>query len=314
VPPRNVIIVEERRNPSTDFFILPLLKHYSGKISRCNFNNLPSPSELEGATVIIVRYLPNTWLELLSIERQKLHSLIFFMDDDLLDFSASASMPWNYRIKLFHLATRRKRWLQKQQAELWVSTTYLQKKYATWSAKLVSPMPISLPDKVRKIFYHGSASHRAEILWLLPIIKEVLHQDEHAYFEIIGDKRTHYLFKKLPRTTVIHPMSWSTYQHFLVTHKGHIGLAPLLDTSFNRARSYTKFFDITSCGAVGIYASHSPYENIVTHQHNGLLVDQNKNAWVEAILSLLHNDEYCQSLLNNASERLNDSTTATVLP
>lgn len=300
-----IFLIEECANPSTDFFILPALVSGHHQIIRCGHQDLPDSTALSDAIVIFVRYVPSGWAKLIGAERNRLRALIFFMDDDVLDFSASSGMPLAYRYKLATLALRQRGWLQRQQAKLWVSTSYLASKYADWQPQLILPTPPPLPERIRRIFYHGSiATHKAEIRWLRPVLEEVLHKDGQAVFEIIGKKEVFELYRGLPRVTVVHTLKWPAYQAFLAMQERHVGLNPLLDIPFNRARSYSKFFDITRCGAVGIYTQGSACAEIVTHQQQGLLVATDQGAWAEAILSLTQNEAYWQTLLQNAQAKM----------
>jgi glycosyltransferase involved in cell wall biosynthesis len=298
-----VYLVEERDNPSTDFFVSPVLSHWGLKVIHCGFNELPHPSNLKQAVVIFVRYVPPAWAKLIEELRPQLDRLIFFMDDDVLDLHATTGMPWRYRFKLARLAAWRREWLRRQKAELWVSTPYLQQKYTHWRPQLILPAPIAKPSEPVRVFYHGSTSHTAEINWLRPVMTEALHQDQRLFFEIVGGIEVYRLYRDLPRITIVHPMKWPAYQAFVAMPGRHIGLAPQLELPFNRARSYTKFFDITRSGAVGIYATHSACSQVIRHGREGLVVKMEQQDWVEAILLLAENGSYRQDLLQAARKK-----------
>ena len=83
-------------------------------------------------------------------------------------------------------------------------------------------------------------------------------------------------------------MPWYSYQALISTPGRIIGLAPLLDTAFNDARSATKYFDITQAGAIGIYADHPVYRDSIVHKGNGYLVPMQQDLWVAQILALAH--------------------------
>jgi hypothetical protein len=301
---RVVYLVEERANPSTDFFILPALLAANYRVIHCGFTDLPEVADLTGAVVVFVRYVSVAWAKLINAVRPQLATLVFFMDDDILDYRASAGTPWDYRLKLAWLATRHSRWLRQQRAELWVSVPYLQQKYADWQPRLILPAPVANPVDLRKVFYHGSAiTHKADIHWLRPVIEEVLHRDSRIIFELIGDADTCRLYKNLPRVNVVRSMRWPAYQAFLSTQTRHVGLNPLRDVPFNRARSYTKFFDITRCDAVGIYTPNSTCSTVVQHQQEGLVVELEQDAWISAILMLVQDEALRQRLLRNAQAK-----------
>jgi len=301
-----IYLIEEQSNPSAEFFVLPVLAMSGHRVVRCAFADLPVSSDLSGSIVIFVRYVPPAWARLVEEVRPSLDRLIFFMDDDLLDVHASAGMPWRYRFKLARLAGWRKHWLRRQGAELWVSTPYLQKKYEDWRPRLLLPSPVAQLSEPIRFFYHGTASHMAEIYWLRSIVEEVLRRDERLFFEIVGGQEVYSLYRGLPRVTVVHPMKWPAYQAFLAMPGRHIGLAPQLDLPFNRGRSYTKFFDITNCGAVGIYSPGSACSEVVSHGQDGLIVPLEQEVWGEVILHLARNVSLRQTLLRNAEEKLSE--------
>ncbi|BCN92763.1 hypothetical protein THMIRHAM_05480 [Thiomicrorhabdus immobilis] len=309
-----VYIVEERENPSTDFFVLPQFESSDFIVTRYAFDELVSAAELEYAIVVFVRYLPNAWRKLISENRAVLQSLYFFMDDDVLDLSASKGMPLRYRWKLFKLAGLHKNWLLNQHASLWVSTPYLKNKYQAWSPLVIKPKPLKPMSNSIKVFYHGSASHNAEIEWLYPVIKEVLEQNSNLCFEIIGGQDVYKKFKTLPRVQVIHPMGWEAYQHFIQQPGRHIGLAPLLDNDFNQARSHTKVFDITRAGAVGVYSAGSDSAHYIkTKEENsnsankaGIILPLEQKKWVEAITWLAKNEQIRTQMVNFAKSGLED--------
>jgi hypothetical protein len=299
-----VYLVEEQCNPSTDYFVLPAVSAGGHRVVRCGFADLPASADLDGSSVVFVRYVPPAWAKLVEAVRPRLRMLAFFMDDDLLEMGASAGMPWRYRFKLARLAAWRSGWLRRQAAELWVSTPYLQQKYAGWCPRLVLPSPAAGYTGACRIFYHGTASHAAEIRWLRPVVEEALRRDERLDFEISGGQDVYRLYRGMQRVTVAHPMKWPAYRAFLAMPGRHVGLVPLLDVPFNRARSYTKFFDITRCGAVGIYAPESACAKVVNHGVDGLVVAQKQEAWVEAILHLARDEPLRYSLLSNAAKKM----------
>ncbi|OGS99279.1 MAG: hypothetical protein A3F73_06555 [Gallionellales bacterium RIFCSPLOWO2_12_FULL_59_22] len=302
--PGTVYLVEEQCNPSTDYFVLPAVSAGRHRVVRCGFADLPPSADLDGAAVVFVRYVPPAWAKLVEAVRPRLRRLAFFMDDDVLEVGASAGLPWRYRFKLARLATWRSSWLQRQAAELWVSTPYLQLKYSGWRPRLVLPSPAPGCTDVRRIFYHGTASHAAEIRWLRPVVEEALRRDERLAFEVAGGRDVHRLYRGVQRATVVHPMKWPAYRAFLDMPWRHVGLVPLLDMPFNRARSYTKFFDITRCGAVGIYAPDSACADVIRHGVDGLVVAQEPEAWVEAILHLAQDEPQRSAMFGNAEKKM----------
>lgn len=297
-------MVEEQANPSTDYFVLPAVTAMGGQALLCGFADLPAPADLHGATVVFVRYVPREWMRLVDAARARLRGLVFFMDDDVLDPRAAAGMPWHYRYKLARLSAGRRNWLRGQAAALWVSTPYLLRKYADWQPRLVLPAPLPAAGALRRVFYHATASHDAEKRWLRPVIEEVLRRDERLVFEIVGARAVHQLYRRMPRVSVTHQMSWPAYQSFLAAPGRHVGLAPQLDLPFNRARSYTKFFDITRGGAAGIYAPGSACAEVIEDGTDGLIAEMRPERWVDAILRLTGDDALRERIVHKAETKM----------
>lgn len=298
-----IFVVEEQANPSSDFFVIPAVQHLGEVVRRVGFEAVPPREALRGAWVVFVRYVPSAWRRAVEAARGELAGVVLFMDDDVLDPKAAAGMPWRYRAKLWRLGARHHAWLRQIDAALWVSTAHLQAKYADWQPRLVDPAPVALPDPGCRVFYHGSASHGAEIRWLYPIMAEVLRRDEQISFEIVGGQEVYRRYRRLPRVTVIHPMKWPAYQAFLAQPGRDIGLAPQLPSPFNAARSHTKVFDITRAGAVGIYATDSTCGEHIHHGENGWVLPMEPHAWVEGILALADNGRLREQLHTKARVR-----------
>jgi hypothetical protein len=299
------LVVEERANPSSDYFVMPFLARSGGNVRRLRLaDGLPCAEELDGATVLFVRYVSRDWYRLVNAQRARIARLVFFMDDDLLDPLASRGLGWRYRLKLLRMATRYGGWLKRQGAELWVSSPHLQNKYAAWGPRLVPPAPLPGPAPGCRVFYHATASHRGEVAWLRPLMERVLEAEAQVFFEIVGGREVVRCYGGLERVTVVHPMSWPAYQAFLSAERRDIGLVPQLAHPFNRARSYTKFFDITRSGAVGIYAASTAYAEVVRDGIDGLVVGMDPDAWVDAIVRLAHQPELRSRMLEQARARV----------
>jgi len=296
-------VVEERDNPSSNYYVLPAILAIRSPVQRLNFRQLPEHGD--NALVIFVRYVPKAWRKWVEANRQKLNGVVLFMDDDLLDSRATVGMSWRYRWKLWHLSGSQCRWLRNQEADLWVSTPYLYEKYKGWPAQLVLPSePAVAAQEITRIFYHGSASHDAEHRWLELIMEPVMQAAPTVRLELVGNAAVHRRWRRFSGVTVIHPMKWPAYRALCDLTGRHIGLAPLLGGRFNQARSYTKFFDITHCGAVGIYSRHPAFLDTIRHEVDGYLLDNDPNSWVEAILSLVRDSDLRDRMHSSAIERV----------
>ena len=146
-PPVCYLILEEKPNPSTDYFVLGAINdgvvrpdqatdtnhdnsgsnnntHQNPKIQiqRLTWGEPLSQTQLRGAHVVVVRYLTDDWRKAIEQHRQELGSLTYFFDDDIPDVKASRGLPLKYRYKLYRYGARHFDWLSQQNASLWVST------------------------------------------------------------------------------------------------------------------------------------------------------------------------------------------------
>jgi glycosyltransferase involved in cell wall biosynthesis len=259
-----------------------------------------------------------------SIETQvsDINKPILFMDDDLLDFNALRSIPFSYAFRLW-IKTLSKKSLAFKHYKLWISTPYLAEKYQAYNPRLLRPVasgelllrhwevhyknPNNIPVR---ICYHGTWSHRDDIKWLVPIIAEVQDRCSNTIFEIIGGNRVGRLFRGIPRVVVLDAMKWPDYLVHTQTNRQDIGLAPLLDTLFNRARGPIKFFDYARCGAVGVYSKSNAFNDFVSHGHDGYLLDNTPELWIETIVSLVNSPEKRASMSDAAWQKVLDNSTA----
>lgn len=300
------LVLQQGANPSTDYYISPRLALTGLPIVYRHLDrDLPHAQDLEpGTGVVIVRYLNGAWVRALHARRAMLSSVVYFMDDDLLQPSQWAGLPKLYVKKLNQYCRPYLADIRLLASGYWVSTQELYDRYRFHNARVVEPLPLAsdavvCADTFRasaqassspiRLFYHGTAAHHAEIEWLHEVIAAVLHRCSHVHFEIIGNHEVNQRYRNLPRTRILHPMSWSNYLSHCRTLDGHIGLAPLLPSAFNAGRSYSKAYDIGRCGATGVYSAVGPYRQLISHGQNGMLLANEPGLWIETLLGLCQN-------------------------
>jgi hypothetical protein len=81
-----------------------------------------------------------------------------------------------------------------------------------------------------------------------------------------------------------------------------IGLAPLHDTPFNRAKSDIKYLEYSAVGAATIASPVAPYQASVRHDRGILVTPNTPEAWSRAILRLVEDTRLRQKLAVNAHE------------
>ena len=285
------VVFSEGETASIDYFLFPYLKRLGYRTTLVDSRMVPAgrfPLE-DCRLVAISRYVSTRWLFVLDRLRRQGSKLIYFMDDDLFDLRALQGLPWGYRWKIFNRAYLHRRRLLQVSSEFWVSTEFLAHKYAAYHPVLLSPIiseKISTTRRGISVCYHGTANHRPEIEWLVPILQAVLERSDDVHVECFGTPALHDILKKLPRTSVLYPMTWQNYLAFTATQQRDLGLAPLLPSRFNAARGPTKFYDYARMGAVGFYSDRPPYRGFIEDGVDGLLLDNDPQLWAKTILDL----------------------------
>jgi hypothetical protein len=307
------LVLQSGPNPSTDYYIRPRAAAAGVATTYRDIDDdVPTARDFaDGTQVIVVRYLSRPWAEALRAHAGSMAGVVYFMDDDLLDPPSWHGLPGPYRDRLARHYTTMAGEIAALTSELWVSTPTLRSRYESLDARVREPLPLvtdaprPLPAEagVVRCFYHGSQAHDAEIRWLRPVVDACLEACSHLHFEIIGNHAVNKLYRDLPRTTVLHPMNWSNYVAHCNSTRGDIGLAPLLPTGFNAGRSHAKVFDITRCGAVGVYACMPPYDAIVRDGVDGALLPNEPEAWVRRIVDLATDVTLLRRLQRSAAQR-----------
>jgi hypothetical protein len=314
-PVGQILALEHGRLPTTDIYLRPRLD--APGMPPANYvdisQNLPNmmaisaPPEGTGLFVVIYRYVTGPWLKWLESRRDRLAGVAFFTDDDLPAMLHDGNLPLRYRLKIWRLYGRHARGLSALTSELWVSSAALAARYADASPRLIPPLQIGNSDRrgrVLRYFYYGTAAHGGEVEWLRDVVAMVQARNDRTTFEIVGDHRVRDLYRGIARVTVLHPMDWPNYLAHTETTRQDIGLAPLLPGTVNEARAHTRFYDITRTGAVGLYTDRPPYAGFVRDCEDGLLLPDDKIAWVEAILGLVEDEPYRRRMAEAASLRV----------
>ena len=157
--------------------------------------------------------------------------------------------------------------------------------------------------KFYKIAYLGTSSHVKELRWLRPLFEEIQRKRKDCIIEIFVNKKWRNYFRSIPRMKMIFPMDWETFYIDTSTRKVDLVLNPIFKSNFNDFRSPTKFFDTTRLGAVGLYSDLEPFSEFIINNHDGILLENDIDNWIEKISFLLDNKDLRDGLYLNALKR-----------
>lgn len=162
------------------------------------------------------------------------------------------------------------------------------------------------------IGYMGTPTHDDDLRLVLPALRAVCaRRAGRVVVELLGGAARPSTWRQMAdlplRTLRPHPTE-SAYPLFMqwYSHRVQwdIGLAPLLDTPFRRCKSDVKHLDIAAIGAAGIYSRVEAYAGTVRHGETGLLVENTRAAWEEALERLLADDDLRSHIATEARRYL----------
>lgn len=304
-----VALIGAVRSATTAYFLNPILSASAFAVVEIADDEVAESGEFlkDCDAIVIVRYLHPHLVGLLRQFKNSGREIIYFMDDDLMDVKILRELPRDYAKRIRRAALNMRPVIEELAEEFWVSTEYLAKKYQVWNPLVLSPSePVSECSEQSEsitVCYHGSASHGKEIEWLVDIVREVQSRTNHIHFEFFGDIHVNRKFRGIPRTSIVHPMSWGNYLRYTSIVTRQIALAPLLPSGFNAGRGATKFFDFARMRAVGIYSDVAPYKGFIQPEKDGILLPNDTETWVRCIVDLANNHERRTVLAVNARNR-----------
>jgi glycosyltransferase involved in cell wall biosynthesis len=143
------------------------------------------------------------------------------------------------------------------------------------------------PDKIRRIFWQGSATHQADWNLCIAAIERVMQERQNVHLVILG-----FLPPQVQqRANLDHWQGKVEYLGFnnpetyyqLIHHvRADCAIAPLVANPFNAAKSPIKFIEYSLMGVPTVASDCSPYADVIEHGKTGHLVNT-VDEWHEAI-------------------------------
>jgi glycosyltransferase involved in cell wall biosynthesis len=196
---------------------------------------------------------------------------------------------------------------------VFVPTDYLAAKVARFQSKIsVNPNGLDLDewrkvtksrarDRVRVVGFAGTPSHKANLEILRPALAKLSNRfwKEEIRFVCFGF-RPPWLLDVLPGAKVSETCPPDSYPIWLDNLGFDIALAPLSDSEFNKSRSALKFWEYSATGAVTVASNLDPYASAIQDGSTGLVVNNEPEAWAQAIGKLIRDHHLRRQLLESA--------------
>jgi hypothetical protein len=271
-----------------------------------------------GETVLLIRQDRPDLMDRLRADRPG--RLVYLVDDDIQAAGEDASLPQDYRSRLTRFHEEYHADLVARADTLVVtSDTLLQKFSSHRDVRIVHPVwHLDLADdhhfdalasgEAVQAMHLGTGSHQAGLDFLKPVIAALLERHERFHFTYVGHGPRMGALDAHPRVHRERPQSWRRYRRTLGRRRIHLGLYPLPDTPFNRARSRNKVLEHAIVGAVGVYSRSWLAADKL--QGCAILAGENAADWIEALSPYLDEPQKLRPLAQAARQifaALNDS-------
>jgi 2-polyprenyl-3-methyl-5-hydroxy-6-metoxy-1,4-benzoquinol methylase len=235
----------------------------------------------------------------LSWARQQQRSTILHIDDDLFE------VPNNFdQVKLaFHRDPQRLRALR----ELAVGVDLVHTANAEMVERLrnyglindylamnipcagdVLCPPIGSDSHEFRLGYMGGGDHGPDFQLVVEALVRLLDDFPQVVFELFGAIAMPVQLAAFgARIRRINPVGrYREFMAVLAERRWHVGLCPLLDSSFNQVKTHIKWVEYTSVGAAVIASRGTVYDRCCSNGQ-GLLVENDSVAWYQAVSSLI---------------------------
>ena len=152
--------------------------------------------------------------------------------------------------------------------------------------------------------FMGTLNRDDDFDCVVEAIDEILKQYERKVeVEFIG-----YYPMKLKKMEQVHHFDFITdydkFRAFFESREWDFAIAPLSDTQFNCSKTNNKYREYSSFAIPAIYSNISTYSNCIIDHRNGILVENNKEAWFNAIDELIKNTELRKQLGSTAKQNI----------
>jgi len=240
---------------------------------------------------------------------------ILDIDDDLLSMGKEHAEYQIYEITQDDLTA-----LIESAAKITLSTNVLAARYESVIGK-TSVIPNALDEKIWfspltkspiardydgiGLLYMGTETHAEDMKILQHALERLKSSPKVPDIRlfVIGGEPTQADQDWYTRIDV--PLGCRRYPEFVSWLRGYseywdIGLAPLVDTMFNRAKSNLKYLEYSALGLPGIYADLPPYSETVRPRQTGFLAGAKPESWSAAIETLAVSGELRDDIANAA--------------
>ena len=162
-------------------------------------------------------------------------------------------------------------------------------------------------EQAVRILYMGTMTHGDDLAMLeYPITRLKEEYGDRITFEIIGVVPG--VHDAWYTALIVPPGVEGDYREFVKwlgsQSRWDIGVAPLIDNESNSCKSNIKYLDYTALGLASVCSDVTPYNEAIDNGLTGILVENNSEAWYQAIKRLMDDALYRRELVARAHKDL----------
>lgn len=260
---------------------------------------------------VVIFARSSTWLEyklLKEFKKQKKY-IIYVLDDDVFEVPKD-SMVYDY----FQMSAVRKRVKKNiELCDIFASPSkHLLQKYGKGEkVRIEEPSLFHLAEERKveeklKIGFAGSIDRNGDLENMLQeaIIEFYSKYKEQVEISFMGAKPK--FVEQLGLNYIPYQENYEKYQEKLKEQNWSIGLAPMPDTEFHKGKHYNKYVEYASVGCVGIYSNVIPYTYQIKDKVNGILCENGKDGWIQAMEWCLNHTEKVEEIRKNIQKEVKE--------
>lgn len=176
-----------------------------------------------------------------------------------------------------------------------------------WDAVKAQPVVAKEASRIR-VGYTGCGNHGRDLEMIAEPIKALLDEFPNVEFLTYGPmlrgREDKYFMIRHDRSYVLN--RWSTVKDWPAAVKGwqiDIGIAPLLDLNFNRAKSNLRWLEYSALNVPTVASDVRPFRESIRNASDGFLC-LSKREWYDALRTLILNEERRREIGQNAYDRV----------
>jgi len=159
--------------------------------------------------------------------------------------------------------------------------------------------PLTIPQEVAR--HQGASvvlasSDTVLVDFLLPTLRALSSEFAGRLQVIVVGPLADVICKEVPGCVTLPVMSLTAFRGLIGSLRDPIGIIPLDDSPFSNCKSAIKYFEYSLRGLSTICSNVPPYNDVITHGVNGLLVENTPAQWDAALRELVANQPMREQL------------------